>query len=411
MSLNSLKALWVTWLKTIEVLVRRGIKICRDQLKKLWKIFLSWNPKKRALVLVTILGCIVLLCIFINAVSTYVENEELLKAESAPIPVITAAVKSTTAPQSIAAVGNMQAILSVPVSFDTDGMIDRIFAKDGEQVKKGQLLASLASKADEAQLESYQANLSLQKSTYQRMKSIENTGAISQQMLDSQKALWLQAEAQVNQQKIVIKEKKFYAPFDGVLSNFTASAGSYLAKGTGIATLVQEAPLVVQYTLPISDRPVVELGQPVTVVSAAYPNQSFSGVLSYVSPVASSSSGTMTLQATVKNNDFLLLPGMFVSVTQMVNANRQLPMMPDVALMADIVGQYVFKVDDHRVHKVYVKVGESIGNLVPIESGLSVGDTIVIAGQQKLKENSPVTDLDDPKLVFQILGDSYGANS
>lgn len=300
----------------------------------------------------------------------------------------------------------MQAILSVPVSFDVDGVVGQILVKDGQQVKKGKLIATLDYRADLAQLQSYQANLALQKATYQRMKSIESTGAISQQMLDSQKALWLQAIAQVNQQQLVIEQKKFSAPFDGVLSNFTVSSGSYLAKGTAIATLVQEAPLVVQYNLPVSDRPQIEIGQPVTVTSPAYPNQSFPGVLSYVAPVASNTSGTMRLQATVKNPDFLLLPGMFVSISQMVNPNRQLPMVADVAVMSDIVGQYVFKVNGDRVNKVYATVGQNIGNFVPVNSGLSVGDTVVIAGQQKLGDGDKITNLQDPKLAAQILNEA-----
>lgn len=394
--------------------IGRQLLFLQAKARILWQIFLNWPPRKRAYALAMVFGSLVLLFILINALSNYIENQAILKAETAPVPVITAKVQNVTAPQSIEAVGNMQAILSVPVSFDTDGVLSQIAVNDGQQVKKGQLIASLDDRADVAQLQSYLANLDLQKSTYQRMMSIRSTGAVSQQMLDSQKASWQQALAQVNQQKIVIEQKKFYAPFDGVVSNFTVSSGSYLAKGTAIATLVQEAPLVVQYTLPVADRPIIELGQPVTVTSAAYPGQQFSGVLSYVAPVASNTSGTMILQATVANRDFLLLPGMFVSISQMVNPTRQLPMVPDVALMTDVVGQYVFKLQGNSVRKVYVSAGEPIGNMVPINSGLNVGDTVVIAGQQKLNDNSLITQLNDPALVAQILkdiGETPGANS
>ena len=385
--------------------------VCHDKIIKVWKAFLNWNPRKRAIVLGSTFVGVIALLMLMNALMTYIQNKELLKAQAAPIPVITAQVHNVIAPESIEAVGNMQAILSVPVSFDADGVIDHLFVKDGEDVTQGELIATLDSRADQAQLASYQSNLALQKANYQRMQSIMNTGAISQQMLDAQKAAWQQAVAQVTQQQLVVGQKKFYAPFDGVLSNFTASAGSYLAKGTAIANLVQEAPLVVQYTLPVSDRPIIELGQAVIVSSAAYPEQTFTGIVSYAAPVASSTSGTIILQATVENKDFLLLPGMFVSVSQMVNPNRELPMVPDVALMTDIVGQYVFKVEGTTVRKVYVKVSENIGNLVPVESGLNVGDTVVIAGQQKLKDGSKITNLDDPALVFQIMGDSKGAGS
>ncbi len=411
MNLNTLKKIGQNLYVRIRPQVKKLLVFCHDKAQKFWQLFLSWPPKKRVLFLGSFFGGLILLFILISSLNSHLANQKLLKEQNAPIPVITATVQNVVAPQSIDAVGNMQAILSVPVSFNANGVIAHIFVKDGEQVKAGELIAALDTRADEAQLNSYQAGFALQKATYQRMLSIQNTGAISQQMLDSQRAAWQQAAAQVQQQQLLIEQKKFYAPFDGVLSNFTASAGSYLAQGTAIATLVQEAPLVVQYTLPVSDRPIIEIGQPVSVTSAAYPNEVFSGIVSYAAPVASSTSGTMILQATVQNKDFLLLPGMFVSISQMVNPNRQLPMLPDVALMSDIIGQYVFKVEGNHVRKVYVTVGENIGNLAPINTGLNIGDTVVIAGQQKLQDGSPITHLNDPKLVAQILHDTYGAGS
>ena len=374
------------------------------------QVFLSWSIKKRVYVLLFGFSLLLFLGIFISVIEDYAEKEALLKAQNAPVPVITTKATLTTVPESLTAVGNMQAILSVPVSFDADGVLASLYVKDGQQVRKGQLIASLDTRADMAQLQYYQANYALQEANYRRMLSIRNSGAISAQMLDGQKANVIQAQAQVNQQQAVIQLKYFYAPFDGVLSNFSASSG-YLAKGTAIASLVQEAPLYVQYTLPVSNRPLLELGQTITVTAAAYPGQEFKGILSYVAPQANTDSGTMTLQATVDNPDFLLLPGMFVSVSQLVNPNRQLLSIPDVAVMTDIVGQYVFKVVGlNKVQKVYVNTGESIGNRVPVFSGLAAGDTVVIAGQQKLNDGNYISTLNDPELVKQILADANQGN-
>ena len=389
-----------------------GLLLQRRSLEA-WRIFCSWPVKKRVIVAVSVLAALIVLLIVVNLIEDYAEKEALLKAENAPVPVITTSANMTTVPQSLTGVGNMQAILSVPVSFDADGVLANLYVKDGQQVKKGQLIAALDTHADMAQLQYYQANYALQEANYRRMLSIRNTGAISEQMLDGQKASVIQAQSQVNQQQAIIQQKYFYAPFDGALSNFNASIGGYLAKGTAIASLVQEAPLYVQYALPVSDRPLVELGQSVTVTTAAYPGQQFKGILSYVAPQANTDSGTMTLQATIDNPDFLLLPGMFVSVSQMVNPNRQLLTIPDVAVMSDIIGQYVFKVlPDNKVRKVYLTTGESLGNLVPVFSGLQAGNVIVIAGQQKLNDGSYITTLNDPELVRQIRADATkGSNT
>src|SRR5262249_24099265 len=148
--------------------------------------------------------------------------------------------------------------------------------------------------------------------------------------------------------------------------------------------LVQEAPLVVQYTVPSSYRPDIELGQNVTVTSSTYPGKAFKGILNYVAPQVNPASGTITLQAMVDNRDFLLLPGMFVSVSHLLNAERKLLMILDVALMTDITGQYVFKVNGTTVQKIYVTTGVISGNYTEIVKGLAPEDIVVTAGQQKL---------------------------
>lgn len=391
------------WIKNLYLKLSVHLKLF---LQCAYRIFISWPPKKRIFWVLIIAVLVIAGLIVSSLITNYFEDRAAIQAETAPVGVITAKAKMMTVPQSISAVGNMQAILSVPVSFDAEGVLAKVYVKDGQQIKQGQTIAALDTTGDVAQLQYYQANLALQQATYQRMLSIKDIGAVSQQMLDAQKASMQQAQAQVNQQQAVIDQKIFKAPFAGVLSNVTGDIGGYLAKGTAIATLVQEAPLYVQYNLPVSSRPLIELGQPVVVTSSAYPGQAFKGILSYVAPQANSNSGTMTLQGTIDNPDFLLLPGMFVSISQMVNPNRQLLTIPEVAVMTDIIGQYVFKVVGPEVRKIYVNVGESVGNMVPVYNGLNEGDTVVVAGQQKLNDQSPITIVNDPALVQQINSDT-----
>jgi RND family efflux transporter MFP subunit len=293
-------------------------------------------------------------------------------------------------PQVLTAVGYMKAMQSIDLSFQVDGNLAKIYFSNGERVKAGDLIAELDTRADQAQLTADQADLQLARSTYERILAIKDSGAISPQMLDSQKAQLLKAEAMVDQQEDVISAKKFVSPFDGVLGDFQYNVGAFLPKGTMVVQLVQEAPLMVQYSVPVFYRSELEIGQTVSVQTSAYPTQSFKGILSYISPQVNSDSGTITLQAKVGNPDFLLLPGMFVSIRHTINANRELLMVPDVALMTDIAGQYVFKVVGDHVQKVYVNVGDLSNNLSEVSGNIQAGDKVVIAGQQKLVDGSQI---------------------
>ncbi len=303
-------------------------------------------------------------------------------------------------PEAISAVGHMVAMRSVNLSFDVDGHLVKILSQDGHRVKQGDVIAELNDQSDLAQLTSLQADLSLQKSTYQRMLKIKDFGGISKQTLDQAQAKVVKAQAAVKQQQIVINQKKLKAPFDGILGTFDVDIGAYIAAGTGVVRLVQEAPLRVRYSVPASERSKLEIGQTVTVSSSAYPKKTFSGILSYISPQVNQGTGTITLEAKVDNPDYLLLPGMFVSVKQIVDPSRQLLMIPDVAVLSDIEGQYVYQVINHNsVKKVYVKTGLIERSLTAISTGLKTGDMVVTAGQQKLQDGATIKIL-DTKLIL-----------
>ena len=306
----------------------------------------------------------------------------------APIDVIVSNTKMMTVPDTLAAFGSMEAMQEVDLSFVVDGHLTALLVHSGQLVQKGQEIADLDDSVDLAQLKALQATLDLNRSTYQRMLELQQYGGISAEAVDQSKAEWVSAEAEVQQQEALIAQKKLYAPFTGVLGVFQYDVGAYVPHGTAVVHLVQQAPLQVRYTVPATYKSSLELGQIVYVRSNVYPDKVFTGVLNFISPTVNANSGTVTLLSKVDNPDYLLAPGMFVSVRQVLNPNRQLLMLPDVALMTDIVGQYVFKVTGNKVQKTYVQVGVLTNNLAQIVSGLKEGDEVVTAGQQKLVDGS-----------------------
>lgn len=322
-----------------------------------------------------------------------------IDTQRAVVDVITSTAQMVNVPEVLTAVGHMRAIQSVDLSFDVSGHITKIIAQSGHRVNKGDPIAQLDDQSDAAQLTSLQADYNLAKSTYDRTLKLKQYGGVSAQQLDQNNAAMVAAQAAVQQQQVLISEKTLVAPFSGVLGDFQYSEGAYVAAGTSIVQLVQEAPLMVEYSVSTDQRSRLEVGQDVSVVSGAYPDKTFHGILNYISPDVDRATGTLLLQAKVDNDDYLLLPGMFVNVTQTLNQNRQLLMIPDIALMTDIQGQYVYQVTGNNVEKVYVKVGLIVRDLAEIKSGLSAGDTVVVAGQQKLMAGDGVNVIDTQVIV------------
>lgn len=353
---------------------------------------------KRRWMLISLLMLVGLVLLAVHVFSHETSSRKSQTAASLPIPVYVATAHEAIIPLTLQAYGHMRAVQSAALSFAVSGYITQIDAHAGERIHQGRLIAKLDDQADQAALKSLKADLALNQATYERMLQIQKFGGISQQMIDSQKADFVKAQAQVEQQEVLIAQKTLRAPFDGVLGIFSESQGAYLSSGTALVSLVQQAPLLVQYSVPADVKPELEVGQSVMVNSDAFPHQVFTGLLTYISPEVNQNSGTLTLQARVENNDYLLVPGMFVSVRQMIDKNRRCLVIPDMALMTDIMGQYVFQVRGDLVYKVYVSVQDVIQGQALISKGLQSGDVIVTEGQLKLNTGDKIEILTSPPI-------------
>lgn len=292
-------------------------------------------------------------------------------------------------PETISAVGHIRAIKSVALAFQLDGQLTKIY-KQAARVKQGELLATLDNASDLAQLKADTATLSLATTTYQRYLQLAKAGDESKQVLEQKKEAMVTAEAAVEKDKVTLKQKDLRAPFDGVLGSTDYSAGAYLPKGTVLFDLVQLAPVKARYSIPASLKNELEIGQAITVTNDTDEGKTFDGIVSFISPNVNSSSGTITIDATLKNPDYLLSPGMFVSIEQVLDPSRELLMVPDIALMTDVKGRYVFLVEGDTVQKRYIKVGLISDNLADVTSGLKAGDVVVTAGQQRLEDGNEI---------------------
>jgi len=343
------------------------------------------------------LGASVVLGFSLWALSSHTKTQDLNVSPTpiSPINIKTAEAVMAVVPDYLSAVGHMRALQSAALSFQLGGQISKIYQQKG-RVKQGDLLMELDSAEDQAQLAADQANLSLSQSTYDRFLRLSQLGDESTQILEEKKEALLTAQASVAKDQAILAEKQLRAPFDGVLGTMDLTVGSYVAAGAPVINLVQLAPLKARYTVPASYKPEIEIGQAVSLKTEDYPNQLFKGIVSYINPSVDTQSGTISIEATIQNSDFLLSPGMFVDVEQILNPNRQLLIIPDIALMTDVRGRYVFVLEPSvsannsaiktasKVDKKYVTVGLIKDGLASIQSGLNLGDQVVTAGQQRL---------------------------
>lgn len=312
----------------------------------------------------------------------------------------------------IEAVGSLRAVSGADLSLELAGVVAEIAFQSGDDVEKGKVLLRLNNQDDVAKLKSLQAQADLSKVTYDRDVKQLKAKAVSQAVVDTDEANLRNFRAQVDQQQQIVDKKVLEAPFAGRLGIRQVDLGQYLAAGTTIVTLQALTPIYVDFLLPQQSLDEVKVGQPVKVKVDTYPKKSFSGRVSSINSKVETGSRNVQVRATLDNTEHNLLPGMFATVDIDSGAPQRLVTLPQTAITYNAYGSVAYIVDDKGkgpdgkpqlvARQTFVTTGATRGDQVAILKGIKDGDTVVVAGQMKLRNgisvlvNNTVAPSNDP---------------
>jgi membrane fusion protein (multidrug efflux system) len=301
---------------------------------------------------------------------------------------------------SLEAIGSLRAVKGADLSLEVSGIVDSISFNSGDDVEEDAPLLKLRAADDAAKLKSLQATMELNDLTYQRDLKQFKLQAVSQATLDIDAANLKNASAQVAQQQAILDKKFLRAPFAGHLGIRAVDLGQYLGAGTVIVTLQALDPIFLDFFVPQQAVDQVQLGQIVTVKIDAYKDRAFSGEISALNPKVDASSRNVQVRATLKNADHKLLPGMYATVDIATGAPHNYITLPQTAITYNPYGDTVYIVDSKGAdadgkpqliaRQTFVTTGPTRGDQVAVLKGVNEGDTVVIAGQIKLHNNSTV---------------------
>lgn len=299
------------------------------------------------------------------------------------------------------AVGSLRAVNGADLAFEVPGIVEELHFNSGDEVKAGDLLVKLRDDEDVNKLHSLQAVVDLAVITYQRgMKQLPSQ-TISQAAVDADKSELDAARANVAEQQALIDKKVIRAPFDGRLGIRAVDLGQYLAAGTTVVTLQSLDPIFVDFFLPQQALEQIRIGQPVSAEVDTYPGQTFAGEISAIEPKVDAASRNVRVRATIKNPDLKLLPGMYATVDIATGEPQRYVTLPQTAITFNAYGNTVYIVDKGepgadgqpqlKVHQTFVKTGETRGDQIAVLDGVKEGETVVMAGQLKLRNGAAVT--------------------
>jgi len=327
----------------------------------------------------------------------------------APIPVTVAAAGRGDVPHLTTAVGTVQALESVVIRPQLDGILTSLRFDDGQQVRRGDLLATLDDREQAAALQSAEAGLLGREAELEsarldlkRYADGADRGVVPRQTLDQQQALVHQLEAAVAAARagvavarVNLAYTRIEAPIAGRTGIRRVDVGN-LVRTTdtdGLVTVAQVDPVAVHFSLAQDLLPHVRglAGQArVRALDRVGGELLGEGLLTTVDNAVDAATGTVRLKAELPNPDGRLWPGQFVTVQITTGWSRDAVTVPAGALVRGRDRDYVFRVRDGTADVAPVTVAYETEATAVVADGLAAGDVVVTDGQSRLRPGSRV---------------------
>ncbi|MGH8800722.1 MAG: efflux RND transporter periplasmic adaptor subunit [Casimicrobiaceae bacterium] len=330
-----------------------------------------------------------------------------------PSTVGVATARHANIPIYIDALGTVLSPGSVTVTPQVSGVITQVLYKEGEMVRKGQVLATIdphpfeialdqavgARTRDDAQLDAARVQL-------ERYRVLLTQDSIARQTVDTQDALVKQLAGTVTldraneaSARLNLQWSHIVAPADGRVGLRPIDAGNYIAAGNanGVATITRISPIDVQFSIPqeripdVRDRVASGVALPVTAWDSTRTRELEAGSFLTLDNQIDTQTGTIKAKARFENRDGALFPNQFVNVRMLLRTIDGAVVVPVTALRHGPSGDFVYVVNaDHTVKLRDVTAGVSGATDVVITKGLALGEVVVTEGGDRLKDGATI---------------------
>jgi multidrug efflux system membrane fusion protein len=333
--------------------------------------------------------------------------------QSAAVPIATALVATKAIPLELNVIGSAEPYSTVAVRAQITGALTSVTFKEGDDVRKGQVLFTLDRRPLEAALEQARANL--QRDTAQaanahaqaqRYQDLAARGIATKEQVDTTTtaAAALEAtlgadRAAVDNATVQLQYATIAAPISGRTGALMVNEGN-LVRANDVTPLVvinQVTPLYVSFGIPEARLPELKryMAQGSVKVEALAPNDTSApsiGRITFVDNTVDSTTGTIRIKGTFPNETRHLWPGQFVNVSVTLTTDPRAIVVPTAAVQTGQQGQYVFVVKpDQTVELRTITVARAVDNETIIKQGLRAGETVVTDGQLRLIPGSRVS--------------------
>ena len=303
---------------------------------------------------------------------------EIAKAESAPLA------------ETVRAVGTLRSDESVIVRPEIAGRIVETPFAEGQVVDKNALLFRLDDSIAKAELVEAEAAYVLSRQNNVRARELMEKGAGTARARDEAVARMEMDKARVELARARLAKTRIQATFAGIVGLRKVSVGDYVAPGQDLVNLESIDTIKLDFRIPERHLGALAVGQKVSADMDAFPGRIFEGQVFAIDPQIDASAHSIAVRATLINPDRVLRPGLFARVGLTVRERTESIAIPEQAIMPRGDKFFIYKIADGHAVLTPVEIGRRASGRVEITRGLRPGEEVVVAGQLKLQDGSPV---------------------
>lgn len=326
------------------------------------------------------------------------------REEEGPVPVAVKEMTPELITEEVYAATRLEGTDEALIYPAMGGRIQEVLVTEGDSVTSGQHLVRLTTDRQvtagvttaQAAIAAAMANLDNARKSYDRIRSLYEAGAVSEQQVDGAEAALESAQAQLqqayagNQQALSTRANAYIdAPFDGRIGRIWAQEGN-MAGGEPILSIANSSALTAKVLLPERHLPQLRENLPAYVSITAYDGRNYPGVVSSAARSVDPVSGLVSVRIALDNSGGDLMPGMTGRAAVAVQTAEQALVVPEIALRRTGDGFDVVVVRDGAARVVPVETGISNRGRVEVTSGLEPGDLVVVEGQFRVSDGDSV---------------------
>ncbi len=318
------------------------------------------------------------------------EKKETVKEVAIP-KVTVKKIESTAENESLTYSGTIEADNTVSLDFSVPGRISKVDVQEGQKVRKGQLLASIDQTTYKNAFDIANAGLEQANDNFKRLSSLYQKGSLPERDFIAVKVAVAQANANKNLAAKNLADTKLYAPFSGIITAKMTEMGATAAPGVPAFTVMKTDKVYAKASIAESEISKLKMGTDAKVEIASL-NETFNGKVAIINPSADALTRTFNVKVRLDNTDDKLLPGMISKIKINTGNKVNVITVPSESVVRDANNiLYVFVVKENKAIRTRVSLGSFKGNEVIVTNGLSIGDSVVIAGNKNLKDGQTVS--------------------